>query len=92
MKQILMKNCIQQFNSNIKIYNIINELIDKEQIKIEKNQNNLKLILNYNNSYKELNIEISFKYIFETLNELNNKIKRKDILIIIIIMMVLVFI
>ena len=83
----------QQFNSNInKIYNIINELIDKDEIKIEKNKDNLKLILNYNNSYKELNIEISFKYIFETLNELNNKIKIKDILIIIIIMMILIFV
>ncbi len=88
------ENYLQQlFNANINnIYNIINELIDNNDIKIEKNKNNLKLILNYNDSNIELNIEISFKYIFETLNELNNKRKKKDILIVIIIMMILIII
>ena len=90
------ENYLQQiFNTNESINNIYNylcSLIDNKEIKIEKNKNNLKLILNYNNSNIELIIEISFKYIFEKLNELNNKIKLKNILITIIIIMILIII
>ena len=41
------ENYLQQlFNANINnIYNIINELIDNNEIKIEKNKNNLKIIM-----------------------------------------------
>ncbi len=67
----------EKFKSNISIEDI-RDLIDNKEFKIENNGNNLKLIL----KNIEFNIEIS---LFETLNELNNKIKTKDILIIIII-------
>ena len=57
----------QKLNSNESINNIYNnicDLIDKREIKIEKYQNNIKLIFEYNNLYGELIIEISLKNLF----------------------------
>ena len=72
----------QKLNSNESINNIYNnicDLIDKREIKIEKYQNNIKLIFEYNNLYGELIIEISLKNLFEKINKLNN-FKKGDII------------
>ncbi len=75
---------------NINI-NDIYKLIKQGEFKIQKNKNDVKLIFFYNKSERELNIEISS--LFQTLNELKNKRKTKDIFkIIIIIMMILIII
>ena len=78
----------QVFDSKININDICN-LIEQGEFDIEKNKNYLKLIFFYNQSKRKLNIEIS---LLELFNELNNKRKTKDLLIIIIIiMMILIF-
>ena len=72
----------QKLNSNESINNIYNnicDLIDKREIKIEKYNNNLKLILKYNNLYGELIIEISLKDLFVKINKLN-KLEKGDII------------
>ena len=72
----------KQFNTNESINNIYNnicDLIDKREIKIEKYNNNLKLILKYNNLYGELIIEISLKDLFVKINKLN-KLEKGDII------------
>ncbi len=56
------------------IYYNICDLINKKEIKIYENQNNLKLEFKYNESYIELNIE---KVCEEVLNEINDKKKKK---------------
>ena len=82
----------KQFNINESINNIYNnicDLIDKKEINIKEEKNNLQLMLKNYNSYIILIIEISSKYLLEKINEINNKMRKKDILIIIIIFLLL---
>ncbi len=69
----------QKFNSNDSINNIYNDicdLIDKKDIEIEENKNNLKLILKYNYSNFILIIEKSYEKLFEEMKD--NKKKKEN--------------
>jgi len=82
----------QKFKLNESINNIYNKIcyfIDKKEIQIEIFKTYLKLIFKNNNSYITLNIEISSKYLLEQINEINDKMKKKDILILVIIILFL---
>ncbi len=77
----------QVFDDPNKNVNDVYELIKGGNFEIEKDGNNLKLILAQE---RELNIKISLSSLL--FNELNNKRKTKDILIIIIIIMMILII
>ncbi len=73
MNLILMKII---FNKNLIQMNDICDLIDKKDIEIEENKNNLKLILKYNYSNFILIIEKSYEKLFEEMKD--NKKKKEN--------------